>query len=330
MVSYPASCDPCSSTRYPSPGLKLSNSTSTNTFASGWVCPCFSTIGFYTATGMLQLPFSITEEFKVGKARFHMMLRDSLHDVIHQIQPELRSGSKWSAAKVVQEAEGSLQIKVVIGATQTGRAGLGSTPHQWFSREDRRGHRDMVITELNMIKEKRVATVAGQVKQCAWMNWEGAEARKRSWSSLMTMYGSPRQLVLPPSLHLQPPSLPPYSFNHIVENQLDPFIWHSEPNPNAGWWHLSYLQQKGYKLVVVSWRSCPPAVTRFLPPIRHMCSDRSQSQVPRPGPLTSWLYRPYPAVSCHRHITPPVLAPHWRKISTVNFNPTMDKDLYPL
>ena len=88
----------------------------------------------------------------------------------------------------MQEAEASLQIKEVIGATQTGRAGLGSTPHRWFSREDSRGRRDMVITELKMIEEeKRTATAAGQAKQCAWMNWEEAEARKLSWSSLMTM-----------------------------------------------------------------------------------------------------------------------------------------------
>ena len=138
---------------------------------------------------MLQLPFSsITEEFKVGKAWLHLMLRDSPDDVIRQVQPEVRTGSKWSAAKVVQEAEASLQIKEVIGATQTGRAGLGSTPHRWFSREDSRGRRDMVITELKMIEEeKRVATAAGQAKQCAWKNWEEAEARKLSWSSLMTM-----------------------------------------------------------------------------------------------------------------------------------------------
>ena len=38
-----------------------------------------------------------------------------------------------------------------------------------------------------MIEEKRVATAAGQAKQCAWMNWEEAEARKLSWSSPMTM-----------------------------------------------------------------------------------------------------------------------------------------------
>ena len=102
-----------------------------NKYLRKWlgVPPCFSTVGLYTAAGMLQLPFlSITEEFKVGKARLHLMLRDSPDDVIRQVQPEVRTGSKWSAAKAVQEA--SLQIKEVIGATQTGRAGLGSTPHR--------------------------------------------------------------------------------------------------------------------------------------------------------------------------------------------------------
>ena len=103
-----------------------------------------------------------------------------------------RTGTKWSAAKAVQETEASLQIKEVIGPPPpppgTGRAGLGSTPHQWFSCEDSRGRRDMVIMELKMIEEeKRGATAAGQAKQCACINWEEAEARKLSWSSLMTM-----------------------------------------------------------------------------------------------------------------------------------------------
>ena len=101
---------------------------------------------------------------------------------------EVRTGTKWPAANAVQEAEASLQVREVIRPTQTGRAGLGSTPHRWFSHEDSRGRRNMVITELKMFEEeKRVATAAGQAKQCAWMNWEEAEVRKLSWSSLMTM-----------------------------------------------------------------------------------------------------------------------------------------------
>ena len=82
-----------------------------NKYLHKWldVPPCFWTVGHYTATGMLQLPFSsITEEFKVGKARLHLMLRDSPDDVIRQVQPEVRTGTKWSAVKAVQEAEASL------------------------------------------------------------------------------------------------------------------------------------------------------------------------------------------------------------------------------
>ena len=138
---------------------------------------------------MLQLPLSsLAEEFKVGKARLHMMLRDSPDEVIRQVQPEIRTGTKWVASAAVQEAESSLQIKDIIGATQTGRAGLGMTPHQWFAREDTRGRRDMVVREIHMLEEeRRMATAAGQAKQCAWTTWEGAQARKLSWSSLMAM-----------------------------------------------------------------------------------------------------------------------------------------------
>ena len=153
------------------------------------VPPCFSTVGLYNSTGMLQLPLSsLVEEFKMGKARLHMMLRDSPDEVIRHVSPEVRTGTKWSAAKAVQEAEASLQIKDIIGATQSGRAGLGSTPHQWFSKADSKGRRGMVITELHMFEEeKRMATAAGQAKQCVWTTWEGAQARKLSWTSLIAM-----------------------------------------------------------------------------------------------------------------------------------------------
>jgi hypothetical protein len=41
---------------------------------------------------------------------------------------------------------------------------------------------------MNMLgEEKRMATAAGQAKQCAWINWEGAEARKLSWSMILAM-----------------------------------------------------------------------------------------------------------------------------------------------
>ena len=75
----------------------------------------------------------------------------------------------------MQEAEANLQIKGVIVDTHTRNSNLGDTLHRWFSHEDSRGHRDVVITELSMIEEeKKAANADGKANQCAWMNWEGA------------------------------------------------------------------------------------------------------------------------------------------------------------
>ena len=178
-----------------------------NKYLRKWlgVPPCFLTVGLYTATGMLQLPFSsITEEFKVGKARLHLMLRDSPDDVICQVQPEVRTGTKWSAAKAVQEAEASLQIKEVNGVTQTGRAGLGSTPHRWFSREDSRGRRDMIITGDRGREESG---------HCCWPSQAvRMDELGGSWGQETVMvfpydYGTPRPVLSSP-FHLQPTSHP--------------------------------------------------------------------------------------------------------------------------
>ena len=39
------------------------------------------------------------------------MIQDSPDDVTCQVQPKFRTGTKWSAAKTVQEAETNLQIE---------------------------------------------------------------------------------------------------------------------------------------------------------------------------------------------------------------------------
>ena len=83
------------------------------------VPPCFSEVGLYTNSGNLQLPISsLVEEFKIGKAHLHMMM-DSVNNVIQKAYPEIKSGMKWSAFKATQELECNLQIKDIIGITQT-------------------------------------------------------------------------------------------------------------------------------------------------------------------------------------------------------------------
>ena len=153
------------------------------------VPPCFSKVGLYTNSGNLQLPISsLVEEIKIGKVRLHMMMKDSADKIIQKAYPEIKSGRKWSAVKTAQEAECSLQIKDIIGVTQTNRAGLGSPSRKVFSKVDPKGKRDMVGEEVRMFEEEqRKTSVVTQAKQHAWTKWNDIKPIKLSWKSLIAM-----------------------------------------------------------------------------------------------------------------------------------------------
>ena len=142
-----------------------------NKYLRKWlgVPPCFSKVSLYTNSGNLQLPMSSLVEFKIGKVRLHMMMKDSADKVIRKAYPEIKSGTKWSVVKAGQEAGCSLQIKDIIDVTQTNRAGLGSTSGKVFSKVGPKGKRDMVSEEVRMFEEEqRTATAVTQSKQRAW------------------------------------------------------------------------------------------------------------------------------------------------------------------
>ena len=154
-----------------------------NKYLRKWlgVPSCFSKVGLYTNSGNLQLPISsLVEEFKIGKVRLHMMMKDSADEIIRKAYPEIKSGTKWSAVKTAQEAECSLRIKDIIGVTQTNRAGLGSTSKKVFLKMDPKGKRDMVSEEVRMFEEE-------QRKASAWTKCNGIEPIKLSWKSLIAM-----------------------------------------------------------------------------------------------------------------------------------------------
>ena len=97
-------------------------------------------------------------------------------------------GTKWSAVKAAQELECSLRIKDTIGATQTNRAGLGSTSKTVFFKVGSKGKRDMVSEEVKMFEEEqRKASAVTKAKQYAWTKWNDIEPIKLSWKSLFTM-----------------------------------------------------------------------------------------------------------------------------------------------
>jgi len=100
----------------------------------------FTTVGLYSRSAKVQLPLSsVVDEFKAGKVRLHMMLRDSPDQVIREVQPVVKSGRKWTAVQAVTEAEASLRTKDIVGAVQDSRAGLGNNVHRWFSTQGPKG-----------------------------------------------------------------------------------------------------------------------------------------------------------------------------------------------
>ena len=162
-----------------------------NTYLHKWlgVPPCFSKVGLYTNSGNLQLPISsLVEEFKIGKVRLHMMMKDSADEIIRKVYLEIKSDTKWSAVKAYQEAECSIRIKDIIGVTQTNRAGLGGTSKKVFSKIVPKGKGDIVSEEVRMFEEEqRKPSVVTLAKQCAWTKWNDIEPIKLSWKSLIAM-----------------------------------------------------------------------------------------------------------------------------------------------
>ena len=137
--------------------------------------------GFILYYIILQLLISSLVEFKIGKVRLHMIMKDSADKIIRKAYPEIKSGRKWSAVKATQEAECSLRIKDIIGVTQTNWAGLGSTSKKVFSKVGPKEKRDMVSEEVRMFEEEqRKASAVTQAKQCAWAKWNDIEPIKLS------------------------------------------------------------------------------------------------------------------------------------------------------
>ena len=140
----------------------------------------------HSSRAKLTLPVkSLVEEVKVAKARSFMTVRDSQDLVVKNTQPEVRSGRKWIASSAVEAAESRLKHKEMVGATQTGRQGLGWTIHKWWSSSTDKERRLLVTQEMKEAEEeKRLATAAGQSKQGAWTRWESVEQRCMTWNVL--------------------------------------------------------------------------------------------------------------------------------------------------
>ena len=142
------------------------------TFLRRWlgVPRSFSNIGLYGNNTKLQLPVSsVSEEFKKGKTRLVMMLRDSCDSQVREAKIEIKSGRKWKAAEAVEEAESRLRHRDIVGVTAKGRLGLGSVEQQLWQNANDKERRQLVQREIGNIEEdKRYAKAVGMRQQGDW------------------------------------------------------------------------------------------------------------------------------------------------------------------
>ena len=95
----------------------------------------FTSIGFYSNSIQLSLPVSsVVEEFKVAKCRLVITLQDSADNRIAGAGIQTRKGRKWSAKTSVDQAESMLQLRDIIGNTNTGQQAVGMSHFQQWSK----------------------------------------------------------------------------------------------------------------------------------------------------------------------------------------------------
>ena len=86
-------------------------------------------VGMYNIGSKLQLPLkSITEELMVTKVRQHLMFKNSREEKVRSAKVEIRTGSKWSTKKTIENAESRLKHSKIVGRFAVGRQGLDVTP----------------------------------------------------------------------------------------------------------------------------------------------------------------------------------------------------------
>ena len=82
----------------------------------------FNTYALHASSFKLSLPLkSLVEEYKAGKGRLAMMLRESKNPSIRMAAPDLNSGRKLKVEEAIREAMSRLYTKEVIGAVADGK-----------------------------------------------------------------------------------------------------------------------------------------------------------------------------------------------------------------
>ena len=83
----------------------------------------------YSNSSPCPLPIkSISSIFKCAKAGASLQLQHSKDPSVRAAMPTLYCGKKWNVKKCIDDAEQRINMKNILGHTQTSRAGLGTIP----------------------------------------------------------------------------------------------------------------------------------------------------------------------------------------------------------
>ena len=166
-----------------------------------------SDTALYSRSCKLWLPLtSLVEEFKVGKVRLVMMMRESKDDVVRQVAPEIRTGRKWKAEAAASEAVAQARWKEVRGCVTTGRLGLGYGA-RWRTCKAKgklvcRG--DVLQAVREREEEVRYGKAVQQAVQGAWTKWEDVQQRRVTWSQLLCMSAGAIRFLVSATFDLLP------------------------------------------------------------------------------------------------------------------------------
>jgi len=150
---------------------------------------CTTNICFYSSSSPCPLPIqSLTHLLKSSKVSGHLQLRDSTDPLVSSAPPVLRVG-EWNVSKAVIDAETDIQVKGIIGQSQTSRAGLGIVTRTEIPKSKKcKEYRDLVSGVFKEHEENAIsARAVSMAVQCQWMNWTNYVQSDLRWANILAM-----------------------------------------------------------------------------------------------------------------------------------------------
>ena len=93
----------------------------------------------------------MVEEYKVGKARLVMTLKDSKDEKVRAAGVEVETGRKWLASKAVTEADSRLRHKDIVGTVAEGRHQRAATGTRRTPKRD-----EILYKERSSVQRRRI------------------------------------------------------------------------------------------------------------------------------------------------------------------------------